>query len=93
MGLSLLICQKNIWAVLAMINSHLRVNGDLFMQDLWEGKCCHSRKVKVKSAQAAFLLSSTGLLIRKESSHPVLNFLNDWRMTVELNLSSSCPLD
>lgn len=52
-----------------------------------------SHKVKGKSAQAAFLLSPTGLLVRKESSHPVLDFLNDWRMTVELNLSSSCPLD
>lgn len=38
-----------------------------------------TRKVKVKSAQAAFLLSSTGLLVRKESSHPVLDFLNDWK--------------
>lgn len=50
---------KNIWTRFAMINSHLRVNGDLFMQDFGKANVV-THKVKVKTTQAAFLLGSTG---------------------------------
>lgn len=48
-----------------------------------------THKVKVKTAQVAFLLSPTGrwLLVRKGFTHHIFDFHNDWRMTVELNLS------
>lgn len=54
-----------------------------------------THKVIVKTAQAAFLLSPAGrqLLVRKGPTHAALDFLSDWRMTVELNLSYSCPLN
>lgn len=54
-----------------------------------------THKVIVKTALAAFLLSPAGrqLLVRKGPTHPALDFLSDWRMTVELNLNYSCLLN
>lgn len=84
--------RKNIWAVFVIISSHLIANGNLFMEDTWDSNVV-PHKVKLKTAQAAFLLSPTRryLLLRKDSLTLLLTFLNDWRMADELDLIYSCP--
>lgn len=75
-----------------IISSQLIANGDLFMEDTWDSNVV-AHKVKLKTAQAAFLLSPTRryLLLRKDSLTLLSTFLNDWRMADELNLIYSCP--